>query len=370
MELERIRDRLDALSWQMLLILSERLMLVREVAEQKRKKGDGVIHAPSREAAIFDRTVDHCRVLGLDPDYVLEIVSLMIAHAKDAECDVLGVDTFLDTRPKSHDELRANLLAFTEAIAQDHAIDYCEGTGADAVQSYLRREKLLLEETVRGLGQRGFALDLGRATGTTTDILEPHFSRVGVFDICPFMIEGAKAKKAWSRSVHFDVADVSSGIPAEDGEVSFAVANFGAASELSSNLLPELARTLVSGGKACLSFYNTDAISNLWYYPWPSTLRSHLNVFNNTLEAWYKGKVYVIQGIGMTANLLRAECERNGLTIEWMETYPTVLSILPRFFFGSARFQKLVQAVNEIDDALAKSEQHRGTYLIALIRKE
>src|SRR3989338_3075309 len=163
MELTSIRDRLDALNWQLLLILQERLMLVREVAAQKKKKGDGVIHAPTREAAIFDRTVDHCRVLGLDPDYVLEIVSLTIAHAKDAECDVLGVDTLLDKRPKAPEELRANLLALTQAVAEDHATDYCQGTGADAVQSHLNREQRLLEETLRDLRYRDVALDLGRA---------------------------------------------------------------------------------------------------------------------------------------------------------------------------------------------------------------
>lgn len=40
MELEKIRDRLDALNWQMMLILVERLALVREVATQKKEEGE------------------------------------------------------------------------------------------------------------------------------------------------------------------------------------------------------------------------------------------------------------------------------------------------------------------------------------------
>lgn len=369
MELDQIRNRLDALSWQTLLILAERLMLVKEVAHQKQLKGDGVIHAPAREAAIFDRTRDHCRVLGLDPDYVLEIVSLMIAHAKDAECDVLGVDTFLDTRPKSPVELRANLLQFTQAIADDLAVDYCEGSGSDAAQSYLIRERKLLEESIAGLHNLDVALDIGRATGATAAILEPSFRQVEVYDVCPQLIERVRTMRVWPDTVKFAVADLQSDIPAADASVSFAVANFGTASEIGVNVLPELARTLIRGGKAFLSFYNTEAISGLWYYPWPSTVRSHLNPHNSTLEVWYRDKVYVVQGNGMSVRVLLEECQLNGLTVEWVETYPTFLSILPRFFFGSARFQMLVQAVTEIDDVLARQAPHRGTYLTALISK-
>jgi chorismate mutase len=369
MELEQIRSRLDALSWQMLLILAERLMLVKEVAHQKKVKGDGIIHAPGREAAIFDRTRDHCRILGLDSDYVLEIVSLMIAHAKDAECDVLGVNTFLDTRPKSPEELRANLLQFTEAIAADHAADYCQGSGSDAVQSHLIRERRLLEQSISGLNNTDLALDIGRATGATTAVLESYFRRIEVYDVCPHLIERVRTKKTWSDTVEFAVADLHTQIPAADATVSFAVANFGGASEIM-NVLPELGRTLMSGGKAFLSFYNSDAISSLWYYPWPSTMRSHLNTYNNTLEVWYRDKVHVIRGNGMSVSVLLQECQRNGLTVEWVETYPTFLSILPRFFFGSTRFQSLVHAVAEIDDSLARQGPHRGTYLTALIGKQ
>mgnify|MGYP001618739550 CR=1 FL=1 len=94
MDLKKIREHLDIMDWDLLVLLATRLLLVREVAEQKR--GKGPIHAPEREAEIFSRVADDCHVLGLDPDYILEIVSLIIAHAKDAECDVLGIDTFFN----------------------------------------------------------------------------------------------------------------------------------------------------------------------------------------------------------------------------------------------------------------------------------
>lgn len=369
MELEKIRDRLDALNWQTLLILSERLMLVREVATQKKAKGDGVIHAPSREAAIFDRTIDHCRVLGLDANYVLEIVSLMIAHAKDAECDVLGVETFLDTRPKKPEDLRADLLKLTAATAPNYSPDYCEGQGSDAVQSHLGRERNLLEQSIDALANKKLAIDLGCANGKATEFLEGHFSRVRAFDICPQMIDHARTRRLWPSHVEFETADLEEGIPQDDASVSFAVANFGAASEVSQRLLPELSRTLENDGKAFLSFYNADAISNLWYYPWPSTMRAHLNVHNNTLEVWYQDRVYTVQGAGMTVMMLQEACGLHGLEVEWVETYPTFLSIVPRFFFGSSRFRPLVEAVTEVDEAMARKAPYRGTHLTALVRK-
>lgn len=368
MELAEIRERLDVLNQQLLGIIAERLELVREVARKKKAKG-GVIHAPVREAEIFDRTTRQCKELGLDPDYVLEIVSLMIAHAKDAECDILGVDTFLDTRPKSPEELRANLLTLTAATASQYGLGYCEGQGADAVQSYLRREQQLLRESIDALPQRKLALDLGCATGRAAELLERYFCRVRGFDVCPQMIEQARTRRLWPDYVEFEAKDLEERIPADDSSVSLAVANFGAASEVSQGLLAELSRVLEPGGKGFLSFYNAYAISNVWYYPWPSTLRAHLNTYNNTLEVWYDGKVYTVQGRGMTVETLKEECDRNGLQVEWIETYPTMLSILPRFFFGSHRFQSLVRAVADVDNTLARQKPYRGTYLSALIKK-
>lgn len=367
MKLDDIRGRLDALSWQMLLILKERLLLVEEVARQKMAKGDGVIHAPGREAAIFDRTVDHCGVLGLDPDYVLEIVSLTIAHAKDAECDVLGVDTFLDTRPKDRDELTQNLLSFLRAFAEDGTSDYCNGKGTDAIQLHLQRERNLLQPIIQALSHQGVALDLGRATGEIPKILEPHFSEVICFDASPELIAKTAASHTWQPHVSFVAADLNARIPVSDNAVSFAVANFGAASEISTVLFPELSRVLKPGGKAFLSFYNRDAISNLWYYPWPSTLRAHLNTYNNTLEVWYAGQVYVIHAASMTREALSEAAQRERLHVTWMESHPTILSILPRFFFGSDRFRPIVEAVTDLDQFLVG--QDRGTYLTALVEK-
>jgi SAM-dependent methyltransferase len=219
------------------------------------------------------------------------------------------------------------------------------------------------------LPHRELALDLGCATGRTAEFLQPYFRNIIGIDVCPQMIDHAKGRRSWAPNVAFQVADLQERIPVEDGSASFVAATFGAASEVSSDLLSEVRRVLVPGGKAFLSFYNSNAISNLWYYPWPSTMRAHLNTYNDTLEVWYEGKVYVVRGVGMKPQDLQAECEAKGLVLQGMGTFPTFVSILPRFFFSSSRFHSLVKAVTDADKELARSKPYRGTYLTAVVTK-
>ncbi|MFT5394297.1 MAG: chorismate mutase/prephenate dehydrogenase, partial [Gammaproteobacteria bacterium] len=89
MTLEEIRDRLDLGDSQMLEWLATRANLVREVARIKDAKGAS-LQAADREASMFAKKQIQCRVLGLDFDYISEIVSLMIWHSKQIECDELG----------------------------------------------------------------------------------------------------------------------------------------------------------------------------------------------------------------------------------------------------------------------------------------
>ena len=284
MSLDEIRDRLDLGDTQMLEWLATRANLVREVARIKEAKGAS-LQAADREASMFARKQIQCRVLGLDFDYVAELVSLMIWHSKQIECDELGRDTFLDTEPVPPARLHAQLLELTAAEAPRYD-EYCRGEDADAVSSYIDREFEWIEAAAGEAPDRAFALDLGCATGQVAEFLQSRFERVRGFDISPSMIEHARGRCDWNPGVELEVRDLDAGIPAADGTVSFAVANFGAASELAADLPREIARVLRPGGVALLSWYNRDALVNDWFYPWPSTVHSHLNPHNDTLEVW------------------------------------------------------------------------------------
>ena len=71
MTLAEIRDRLDLGDTQMLEWLATRANLVREVARIKGVKGDS-LQAADREASMFAKKQQQCRVHGLDFDYVAQ----------------------------------------------------------------------------------------------------------------------------------------------------------------------------------------------------------------------------------------------------------------------------------------------------------
>ncbi|MCY4454235.1 MAG: methyltransferase domain-containing protein [Immundisolibacterales bacterium] len=367
MSLDEIRDRLDLGDTQMLEWLATRASLVREVARIKEAKGVS-LQSADREASMFARKQIQCRVLGLDFHYVAELVSLMIWHSKQIECDELGRDTFLDTNPVSPERLHEQLLELT-AVEAPRYDTYLRGEGADAVSSYIDRELESIESAAREAPNRALALDLGCATGQVAEFLESRFERVRGFDISPAMIEHARARRDWSGGVELEVRDLDDGIPAGDGTVSFAVANFGAASELAADLPRELARVLRPGGTAVLSWYNRDALVNEWFYPWPATVHSHLNPHNDTLEVWSGGSVYTIRARAMTVDGARRACESAGLEFRLAGTYPTLQPILPAFVARSPRARALYDACRQLDDHLAAPGVDRGSCIIAVVAR-
>ena len=364
MTLDEIRDRLDLGDTQMLEWLATRANLVREVARIKEAKGAS-LQAADREASMFARKQIQCRVLGLDFHYVAELVSLMIWHSKQIECDELGRGTFLDTKPVAPERLHAQLLALTEAVAPRYD-EYCRGEDTAAVASHIDRELEWIEAAAGEAPDRALALDLGCATGQVAALLQSRFERVRGFDVSPAMIEHARRRCDWRPGVDFEVRDLDGGIPASDGTVSFAAANFGAASELAADLPRELARVLRPGGAALLSWYNADALVNDWFYPWPATVHSHLNPHNDTLEVWSGGSVYTIRARAMTVDEARCACESAGLAVRVLGTYPTLQPILPAFVVRSPRARALYDACRQLDDHLAPPEVGKGSCIIAV----
>ena len=364
MTLDEIRDRLDLGDTQLLEWLATRANLVREVARIKEAKGAS-LQAADREASMFARKQIQCRVLGLDFHYVAELVSLMIWHSKQIECDELGRGTFLDTEPVAPERLHAQLLALTEAVAPRYD-EYCRGEDTAAVASHIDRELEWIEAAAREAPDRALALDLGCATGQVAERLRHRFDRVRGFDVSPAMIEHARRRCGRRRGIDFEVRDLDGGLPAGDGTVSFAAANFGAASELAADLPRELARVLRPGGAALLSWYNRDALVNDWFYPWPATVHSHLNPHNDTLEVWSGGAVYTIRARAMTVDEVRRACGEAGLAVRILGTYPTLQPILPAFVVRSPRARTLYDTCRQLDDHLSSPEVGKGSCIIAV----
>lgn len=367
MDLESLRRRIDAIDNRLLGNLAERARLLREVVQAKHAAGIPT-HAASREASMFARLRARAAELDIDPDYAHELWSLIIVHTKEIECDLLGLDTpFAQTRP-SDAELRQNLLALTDRVAPAYST-YRSGETSEVIERYLARELRTLGDTLPALPHRALALDLGCAAGHMTEILEASFEEVRACDLSAPMITAARDRRPWPIHVTFAIGDAVETLEGAR-EVSLVAANFGTGSEFPPDVFFQaLACALAPGARALLSFYNAEALSLTWYHPWPSTLHARLNPFNDTLEVWYGAEVFTIPGWGMTVARLREQAAAIGLRVVSVETYPTVLSILPCFFFRSPRFRRALSVAGALDDALATSPPYAGTYLLAVLAK-
>lgn len=369
--LKTVRDELDSIDRKMLQLLQQRDSLVREVA--KIKGGSRAsIQAAHREASMLARLEIASKELNLDADFVKELWSLIIWHAKQSQRDFLGLKTFLPTEPIPADTLRRNLRELAGHQAKSWDRQYVVAASSDAIGAYLAREAKYLRQVLRKLPDKELALDLGCATGQVTERIHEDFDQVRAFDVSLEMIEEANRRKSdWGVSVSFENEDLEKGIPAKDGRASLVVAGMGTASELGRNIVREVARVLKPGGRALLSFYNKDALLTHWFYPWPTTVRARLNDYNDTLEVWTADNVYTVRAYGRTVREVRQEMDAAGLHLDYVETYPTLLAIAPRIFFQRPELHEFIDAAGQIDEHLASSDclVSRGTYLLALVKK-
>jgi hypothetical protein len=131
----------------------------------------------------------------------------------------------------------------------------------------------------------------------------------------------------------------------------------------------ELQRLLKPGGKALLSYYNKDALVNHWIYPWPATIHSHLNPYNDTLEVWSGNSVYTIRARAETVAGLSNACDAAGLQARICETYPTMQPIFPGFIVHNQRARKAYEIGQQLGACLAGPEIGRGTYIIVIVTK-
>jgi len=376
-ELVPIRDKIDEIDQALLSLLTDRSKLVEKVGILKEQHGKG-LQASDREASKFKKLTQRAEALGLDPRYVLELWSLIIWNSKISECHVTNRETFMNQNPVPADELRRNLLSLTKAVCVGYD-DYCNGYLTHAMSSYRDRETHSFMRIMRSMGMNGrkLGIDLGCANGQATRYLQPMFEEVRAYDVSPDMISAAKNRQQWSSKVSFHVHDLELGIPAEDNSVSFAIANFGTASELGPNLLSELKRVLCPGGKAQLSFYNADALVNQWFYPWPATIKTRANPWNETVEVWANETVYVVQGKSETVHSLKQSSRANGLHADVWESYPTFGGMLPVVFFEEPMYEGYVESIKRIDSHLARSSEkttkdskvHQGTYILTELTK-
>ncbi len=365
--LEEARKRVTEVTEAIVDLFCERQGIMRDIANAKSGNGEAhlPIYLPQREQELLARFRTKAKEKGVDPNMMDMLVSMLMSAAKFAQMDILQRQTILETDKIPEEDLKDNLLALTERVAEvyDEYDQSAEGTHMEWV-----RENELLKELAE-LHQGGVAVNLGCANGTqVTSLIKSSFEKVIGFDISPHMINCAKKK---FPDCEFYTHDLDTGIPLEDSSVDLVIANFGAASEVCKKLWQETSRVLTPGGRAYFSFYNQDALVTRWWTPWSNSYRITINHHNDTIMVPItddKGgsQVYWIHGLSVDDKDIYTNARAHGLELRRVESSSPLWDDKPREFF---KHQAAVQAAMEYERAHAHIAPYLGQYLRVVVKK-
>jgi ubiquinone/menaquinone biosynthesis C-methylase UbiE/chorismate mutase len=292
---------------------------------------------------------------------------------------------------------RQQLLALTKDVAPSYDQRYGRKFG---IKTYLDFEREKISELVSSVQNQSTAIDLGCATGEVAFSLAEKFDRVFGYDISPDMIAVAtkKAKKMGKTlsKVCFKVVDLELRIPLPDNSVSVAVMNMGTASDIRNidQLLEEVRRVLLPGGKFLLSFYNAESLlAKFGYLPWqaslPAIIDREMDVLDVTFDPGHsKGpNLYLIYAKPRSIDEVSILLEKYGLgKANKFMTHPTLAGILPEDIMSTEKFESYNAPVEgkrclgakvsvgeaadaqksliELDRHLSKSPLNLGAYII------
>ncbi len=366
-DLEEARKSVKSVTEEIARLFCERQALMKLIAESKNIEGQThlPIFLPQREQELLTHFRNIAREKNVDDNMMDMLVAMLMSAGKFAQKDILKRVTILDTDRPCQSILRNNLLELASKVAKsyDRYDQEAEGTKIECLQE----EKLLTRLTELHHGST--AVNLGCADGThVTEIIRPHFKRVIGYDVSPDMISCAKEKFSDSE---FHVHDLNEGIPLPDKSVDLVIANFGAASEVCTNLWQETARVLRTNGRAFFSFYNQNALVTKWWTPWSNSFRITINPNNDTILVPFmdeNNKVYVywIHGTATDDRGVYANSKANRFELKSIESSSPLWDDKPREFF---KHSNAVQAAMEYENAHAHISPYLGQYLRVVIKK-
>ena len=86
-----LRDEIDRIDRELVKLVGRRLHSSVEIARIKADRGLSM-RSPDREAELIDEAMDDARRLGLDPEYIAELMALVLAHSRKAQLEALAAD--------------------------------------------------------------------------------------------------------------------------------------------------------------------------------------------------------------------------------------------------------------------------------------
>lgn len=335
--LEAARSRVTEVTDEIMRLFFERQDLMRDIAESKKGSSNAAlpIFLPQREHDLRARFRKQAKAKGIDSHFADMLLTMLMSAGKSQQKGILARTTILDTQRPSDSVLKQNLLNLTAAVAKsyDHYGEYATGSMLEVM-----REANIIRDLVQDRCQSGTAVNLGSANGVrVTEVLDSAFARVIGYDLSPAMIAYAQEKYPHHE---FHVHDLSDSIPLPNASVAFVLANWGAASEIYSDIMwNEIARVLIPGGIAYLSFYNKDALVTKWWTPWSSDYTLVINPHNGTImvplrdEENHRVNIFWINGISFFADEIATSAQTAGLSVVRIESSSPLWDDKPAEFF-------------------------------------
>lgn len=320
-----------------------------------------------RELVVIKWAWEKAIEVWLDPRLTETLMWMITAMSKEVQKVLLGRDSVFRYEELSPNQWRQNLLELTGRIAPEYA---SYGSGFNATRITHEEELTRILEAARWLS--GIAVDLWTANGYVARALaeQYNFEKVYGYDVSPDMIR--EAEKAKWEGEEYQVHDISTGIPHEDGSIDFLVASLWSAWEVHPDILKEVSRVLKKWWKAWLSFYNKDAFAHEAWQPQMNTLEIVYNPLASIVEVpvWNTDTrqfdVFKISALSKNATEIRQEAQKNWLRVIVMQSFPLLISTASPSFFDDE--DKTNRAIIR-DRALWKAEPFSGYYLNVSVEK-
>lgn len=376
--LKELGIRIGKLDHHLIALLSKRADLAKEVEEWKsiEVENDPLIREVI-ETERLQQISKWAEESGMNPNFARAVLYFIIGEScrtqikqKQARDPKIDEDApYKGTEGEWYSFLKQNLLSLTEMIAPTYDQEYGD-SAPFATSTYLRQETNVLTREIGTLVAAkniGVALDLGCATGRMSFLMAPHFKTVLGYDISPAMIDIAYGKMADLNltNTSFVSHDIEiDGIPLPPESVSLVVMNLGTASDIPYSsmqiIIRKIKNVLNKDGRFLLSFYNSAALFNHYFLPWPTDMLAQVNPIRHCLDVRFGGKVFRIHARPYSVRDARRLIEGCGLKVSSVITYPTVASLLPKEFFLDFQASEIRQEVEEIDKKLAGMKTDEG----------
>lgn len=295
--------------------------------------------------------------LGLNPNFATTVIyagimesfrrqsKVTYEHLSIIDLDVENINT-----EKGYAFHRQELLRLTEDVAPYYDEKYGQQFG---LKVYLDFESEKIKELLASIKKPALAVDLGCATGKIAFSLSTQFQNVVGYDISSHMIDRALLKNTeiGTKNINFEIVDLDVGIPLLNNSVSVVIMSMGTASDVRNidNLLGEIQRVLIPGGKFLLSFYNSESLfAKFGFLPWPTSLRAIVDKEMGILDVIFDSKLYLIYAMPRSVNDVKHLLEQHGLNNNnKFFTHPTISSILPEDIMSTEMFESYQSPVKD-----------------------